>query len=135
MLSVAEALDNGFATAFLPNPISIAASTPNILKYRVEGFNRDLIDNTTDEPYEPGTLIVSKFDSGKKVINIYNPYGRLEGSRTYTNITNQLKIEQLYTVYKLRLTKRVAKLLASSDLEIEHIDQKYSGGKTFTKKI
>ncbi len=128
-------LDNGFATAFLPNPISIAASVPNLLKYRIEGFNRDLIDNVTGEPYEPGKLIVSKFDSGKKVINIYNTYGSLEGNRTYTNITNQLKLEQLYTVYKLRLTKRVAKLLASSDLEVEHIDKKYSGGKTFTKKI
>ena len=50
-------------------------------------------------------------------------------------MTNQLKTEQLYTVYKLRLAKKVAVALAETPVEVEQINKKYSGGKTFTKKI
>ncbi len=128
-------LDNGFATVFLPNPISCAACEPNIHAFHVPENNRDLIDNKTDEPYEKGTIVICKYDNLHKVIKIYSPYGHLLDERTYTNITNQLKLEQFYTIFKLRLTKRVATLLATSDLEIEHIDKEYSGGKKFAKKI
>ena len=127
-------LINGFATAFLPNPISIAATPPNYLGYTCDENNHDLLE-VDGIPYPNGTIIMSKYDSGKKIINAYNPSHHISSNRTYTSMTNQLKTEQLYTVYKLRLAKKVSLALAQSELQVDYINKKYSGGKTFTKKI
>lgn len=123
-------LANGFSSIILANPITIAATQAKVLYRQVPKDNRYLLDKN-GVPFQEGTTIVSNYDAGVKNINIFGPEGELIEHRAYTNIMNNLKIQQLYTLLKLRLLKRVALRLAESDLLVEHIEQEYSGGKKF----
>ena len=124
-------LQNGFASVILANPISIEATAAKVLVSRVPEGNKTLLDKN-GVPFEEGTTIVSNYVDGKKNITVLSPEGfELEVKRPYTNLMNGIKMAQFYTLLKLRLTKRVAKALAKSDLMVEHIDEMYSGGKDF----
>ena len=127
-------LVNGFSSVILSNPLSIEATDTKVMVSRIPKENRYLLDKA-GKPFEEGSFIISNYiqSEKKKNINIYNQNGVLIENRAYTNMLNHLKEQQLYTLLKLRLTKRVAISLAESDLLIEHINEEYSGGKKFTK--
>ena len=122
-------LKNGFSSVILANPLTIAATNAKVLVNKVPENNRYLL-NKDGQPFAAGTVIVSNYD-GRKNINIYTPEMQHIEYRAYTNILNSLKLQQIYTLLKLRLTKRVALALANSDLLVEHINEEYSGGKKF----
>ena len=122
-------LKNGFSSVILANPLTIAATNAKVLVNKVPEHNRYLL-NKDGQPFAAGTVIVSNYD-GRKNINIYTPEMQHIEYRAYTNILNSLKLQQIYTLLKLRLTKRVALALANSDLLVEHINEEYSGGKKF----
>ena len=122
-------LANGFSSIILANPITIAATGAKVLYGRVPNGNRYLLDKE-GKPFEGGTTIISNYD-GRKNINIYDQEGNHLENRAYTNILNSLKLQQLYTILKLRLIKRVAIKLANSDLLVDHINQEFSQGKKF----
>ena len=124
---------NGFSSVILANPISIAATQAQVLVRKVPEGNTVLADKNGILLPED-TMIVSGYVDGKKMVNLYNPEGEHLETRTYTNIMNGIKLQQLYTILKLRLTKRVAMLLAKSDLLAEHIEEEYSGGKDFLRR-
>lgn len=123
-------LANGFSSIILANPITIAATQAKVLYRRVPENNRYLLSKD-GEPFKAGTTIISNYDNGKKNINIYNPEGEFLENRAYTNIMNSLKVQQLYTLLKLRLIKRVALRLAESDRLVDHIEEEFSHGKKF----
>jgi len=122
-------LKNGFSSVILANPLTIAATNAKVLVNKVPENNRYLL-NKDGQPFAAGTVIVSNYD-GRKNINIYTPEMQHIEYRAYTNILNSLKLQQIYTLLKLRLTKRVALALANSDLLVEHINEEYRGGKKF----
>jgi hypothetical protein len=127
-------LVNGFSGVILANPLSIEATENKILVNQVPEDNRYLLSKD-GEPYPKGSVIISNYiqSEKKKNINIFNPDGSLIENRAYTNMLNTLKLQQLYTLLKLRLTKRVALALAESDILVDHINEEYSGGKKFVK--
>lgn len=123
-------LANGFSSIILANPITIAATQAKVLYRQVPKNNRYLLSKN-GEPFKAGTTIISNYDNGRKNINIFNETGELIEQRAYTNLLNNLKLQQLYTLLKLRLIKRVALKLANSDLLVDHIEEEFSGGKKF----
>ena len=123
-------LQNGLSNVILANPATIAATQAKVLVNKVPKGNRYLLSRD-GVPFKAGTTIVSNFDNGKKNINVYDEDGTHLETRPYTNMMNNLKKQQIFTLLKLRLTKRVALALANSDLLVEHIDEQYSGGKKF----
>ncbi len=124
-------LVNGLSSVILANPITIAATEAKVLVNRVPEGNKYLLDREGN-PFAPGTTIVSHYD-GVKNVNIYSPTGEHIDTRPYTNMMNNLKLQQIYTLLKLRLIKRVALALSESDLLTEHIEQEFSGGKVFKR--
>jgi len=122
-------LKNGFSSVILANPLTIAATNAKVLVNKVPEGNKYLL-NKEGKPLSPGTIVVSNYD-GKKNVNIYNSEMEHLENRAYTNMLNSLKLEQIYTLLKLRLTKRVALALADSDILVDHINEEYSGGKKF----
>lgn len=120
---------NGLSSVILANPLTIASTKEKVLVNNIPDNNKYLLD-LNGKPYEKGLIITSKYD-GKKLINIYSKDGEYLETRTYTNLLDSLKKQQIYTLLKLRLTKRVAKLLATSDNLIDHIEEEYRGGKVF----
>ena len=127
-------LINGLSSVILANPLTIEATGAKVLVNKVPKNNRYLLSKD-GLPFEAGTTIVSNYimDKKKKNINIYAPDGTPLENRAYTNIMNSLKLQQLYTLLKLRLVKRVSLALAESDILKDHIEEEYSGGKKFTK--
>jgi len=125
-------LINGLSSVILANPLTIEATAAKVLVNKVPNDNRYLLSKE-GVPFKAGTTIVSNYTDRKKNINIYDENGIHLENRAYTNILNSLKIQQLYTLLKLRLTKRVALALATSDVLKQHIEEEYSGGKKFTK--
>ncbi len=127
-------LVNGFSSVILANPLSIEATKSKVLVNRVPEDNKYLLDKVGN-PLKEGSIIVSNYiqSEKKKNINIFDSNGEQIENRAYTNMLNSLKEQQLYTLLKLRLTKRVALALANSDLLVEHINEEYSGGKKFKK--
>ena len=125
-------LVNGLSSVILANPLTIEATKAKILVNKVPKDNKYLLDKN-GYPFVAGSTIVSNYAGHKKNINIYDVNGNLVENRAYTNILNSLKLQQLYTLLKLRLTKRVALALAKSDLLVEHINNEFAGGKSFSK--
>ena len=125
-------LQNGLSSVILANPLTIAATGAKVLANKVPAGNRYLLSKD-GTPFEAGTTIISNYVDHKKNVNIIAPDGTPLENRAYTNIMNNLKIQQLYTLLKLRLTKRVALALANSDLLVEHINEEFAGGKNFGK--
>ena len=127
-------LVNGLSGVILANPLSIEATDAKIQVSQVPEGNRYLLSKE-GVPFDAGTIIISNYVASKKKknINIYAPDGTPLENRAYTNMLDSLKLQQLYTLLKLRLTKRVALALAKSDLMVEHIDEEFAGGKAFGK--
>jgi len=124
---------NGFSSVILANPITIAATKAQVQVRKVPDDNRVLLDKD-GKPLKKDTMIVSSFVDNKKMVNLYDDQGEHLETRPYTNMMNGIKLQQLYTILKLRLTKRVALALSKSDLLVEHIEEEYSGGKKFLNR-
>ncbi len=123
-------LAHGFSSIILANPMTIAATGAKNLISEVPNDNRYLLDSQ-GRPIRGGSYLVSQFANGRKVTSIVSPEGQIVEQRNYTGMLDSLKLQQLYTLLKLRLIKRVALRLAESDRYVEHIEEEFSGGKRF----
>ena len=124
-------LNNGFATCFLCNPVSIANTEP----YHLDNYISpdSLFRDSKGQPYPTHSKLVTEFVNGQKTIHVYDEEGNLIENRAFPPFLNGFKFEQFLTIYKLRFIKKVSLKLAESDLEIEEINKRFSGGKTFKK--
>ena len=124
-------LKNGFATCFLCNPVSVAYKEPYIKEETIAPDS--IFRNIAGDQYPTNAKVTTEFVNGQKLIQVYDANGDFIEKRNQPGMLNVFKVKQLLTLYKLRLIKRVATKLATSDVELECINKVFNNGKVFKK--